>query len=146
MDNNFDILIVQTESSNGAPQSIPMNNQTTTSTQTAQQGTQQGTGSAEQPMETGMESWVMWVILLGMIAVFYLLIIRPQQKKQKELQKQIQALSKGDRILTTGGMYGTVVGMKDQIITVKVADNVRLEINKGFVSNVVQKASGSAEE
>ncbi len=78
--------------------------------------------------------------LLGMLAIFYFLLIRPQQKKQKTLQAMIAAVKKGDRVLTTGGIYGTVLGVKDHIIVLKIAENVKIEIVKHAVASIVEKA------
>jgi preprotein translocase subunit YajC len=79
--------------------------------------------------------------LLGMLAIFYFLLIRPQQKKQKQVQAMIAAIKKGDRVLTTGGIYGTVVGVKDNIIVLKIAEEVKIEIVKQAVASVVEKGS-----
>jgi len=79
--------------------------------------------------------------LLGMLAIFYFLLIRPQQKKQRQLQTMISAITKGDRVLTTGGIYGTVVGVKDNIIVLKIAEDVKIEIVKQAVASVVEKSS-----
>jgi len=77
--------------------------------------------------------------LLGMLAIFYFLLIRPQQKKQKTLQAMIAAIKKGDRVLTTGGIYGTVSGVKDHIIVLKIAENVKIEVVKHAVASIVEK-------
>jgi preprotein translocase subunit YajC len=77
--------------------------------------------------------------LLGMLAIFYFLLIRPQQKKQKQMQTMIEAIRKGDRVLTTGGIYGTVAGIKENMIILKIADDVKIEIVKQAVASVVEK-------
>jgi preprotein translocase subunit YajC len=77
--------------------------------------------------------------IIGMIVIFYLLLIRPQQKRQKELQRMIDSLRKGDRVMTSGGIYGTVVGMRDNIVVLRIAENVKIEIAKSAISNLVQK-------
>ena len=79
--------------------------------------------------------------LLGMLAIFYFLLIRPQQKKQKQLQAMISSVKKGDRVLTTGGIYGTVSGVKDTILVLKIAEDVKVEIVKHAVASVVEKSS-----
>jgi preprotein translocase subunit YajC len=78
--------------------------------------------------------------ILGMLAIFYFLLIRPQQKRQKETQKMIGALKNGDRVLTTSGIYATVTGVKDDTFILKIADNVKIEVIKSAVSGVVEKA------
>ena len=74
-----------------------------------------------------------FVFLLLIIVVFYLFMIRPQMKRQKDLKTYRQNLSKGDKIVTTGGVYGKVLDIKDQTITMEIADNVRIRIDKNAV-------------
>jgi len=84
------------------------------------------------------------LMLLQFVPIFliiYMLIIRPQQKRQKDLEKMIKALKKGDRVLTSGGIYGTVVGIEDAKTVVRVADDVKLEFAK---SAIVQVVNGDA--
>ena len=71
--------------------------------------------------------------LLLIIVVFYFFMIRPQVKKQKELKNYRSSLQKGDKIVTTGGIYGKITDIKDQTVTVEVADNVRIKIDKNAV-------------
>ncbi len=82
----------------------------------------------------------MLIPLILMFAVFYFLLIRPQQKKQKEHQRMVAELQKGDRVITSGGIHGVISSVKDDTITVKVADNVKLEISRGNVSGVDKKS------
>jgi len=72
-------------------------------------------------------------------AVMYLLIFRPQAKKQKEHRKMLDALEKGDHIVTAGGIYGTIAGMKknNTIVILKIADNVKIEIARSSVGQKV---------
>jgi preprotein translocase subunit YajC len=72
----------------------------------------------------------------AIIAIFYFLIIRPQNKKQKETRRMLDAVKKGDRIVTIGGLHGTIQSVKDQSIIVKVDDNVKLEFNRSAISSV----------
>lgn len=60
--------------------------------------------------------------------IFYFLLIRPQQKKARERQDMIQALKKGDRVITSGGLIGTITNMGEKIITIQVADGVRVKV------------------
>lgn len=80
---------------------------------------------------------LMLLQLLPIFLIVYLLLIRPQQKRQKETEKMIQALKKGDRVLTTGGIYGTVVGVDDAKAVLKVSDDVKLEFAKSAIVQVV---------
>ena len=79
------------------------------------------------------------VPFLLVIVIFYFLLIRPQQKRQKDHRKLVESLTKGDKVVTSGGIHGTVVGVKEDIVVVKVAENVKLEISKGSVAAVVQR-------
>ena len=71
-----------------------------------------------------------------MFVVLYFLILRPQIKKQKSQQKMISELKKGDKIVTSGGLHGIILNLKDEVITVKIADNVRVEMSRSAVSRV----------
>ena len=79
-----------------------------------------------------------------MFLVLYLLIIRPQQKKQKEQQTMIDELKKGDKVVTSGGVHGTITGIKEKegILMVTVAKDVQIEVSRGSISRVAEsKAS-----
>ena len=78
-------------------------------------------------------------MLLMLMAIFYLLVFRPQQKKQKDQKKMIASIQKGDRVVTAGGIHGLVAGVKENIVLVKVADNVKIEVTKGSIAAVVKK-------
>jgi preprotein translocase subunit YajC len=78
-------------------------------------------------------------VIIATFAIFYFILIRPQQKKQKNLQKMVEALKKGDRVMTNGGIFGTVAGLKDNIIILKIADDVKIEVLKTAVASVVNK-------
>lgn len=67
------------------------------------------------------------------IVVFYFFMIRPQMKRQKELRKFRESLKKGDKIVTTGGIYGTVAEVKDDSIIIEIADNVKVKMDKSAV-------------
>ncbi len=77
------------------------------------------------------------IMMLGIVAIFYFLLFRPQQKKQKALKLQIEGLSKGDRFVTAGGLYATVVSIKENIVTAKIATDVKVEVAKSSISAVV---------
>jgi preprotein translocase subunit YajC len=78
----------------------------------------------------------LWMIAL-IFVIFYFLLIRPQQKKQKEHQKMLEAIRKGDKVITSGGVYGTVVGVKDNVVVLKIAEDVKVEFAKSAISHVV---------
>ncbi|MBX7046708.1 MAG: preprotein translocase subunit YajC [Ignavibacteria bacterium] len=74
---------------------------------------------------------------LLIIVIFYFLIIRPQQKKQKERQTLLAGLKKGDKVVTNAGIHGTVEGLEDQTVLVKVADNVKLKMDRSAISTIM---------
>lgn len=77
--------------------------------------------------------------ILAMLAIFYFLLIRPQQQRQKQLDTMIKALKKGDRVLTTGGMYGTVVGIDEQKVTLRIGEDTKAEFARSAVTAVVNE-------
>ena len=78
-------------------------------------------------------------MMLIMFAVIYFLMIRPEQKKQKKRREMLSELKKGDRVVTAGGIHGTVGNVKDDSVMVKVADNVVMEFAKSSVTSVLNK-------
>lgn len=87
----------------------------------------------------GMMSQLQGLIpLVLMFAIFYFLLIRPQQKKAKEHRALLDALKKGDQVVTAGGMHGKVTSLDDQVVTLEIAPGVNVKINKGFISSIKQ--------
>jgi len=85
------------------------------------------------PTESPNPLMSMWPLLL-LIVVFYFFMIRPQQKRQKELRTYRESLQKGDKIVTTGGIYGKVHEVKDQNkIVLEISDNIRITVDKSAV-------------
>ncbi len=68
--------------------------------------------------------------------IFYFLLIRPQKKTQQEHAKMIEALAKNDEVMTSGGMYGTIVNIQDGIVTLRVDDNTRIKVQKSSISKL----------
>lgn len=81
-----------------------------------------------------------------MFVVLYFLILRPQIKKQKAQQKMIDELKKGDRIVTSGGIHGVITNLKDDVLTVKIAENVKVEMARTAVSRVRQSGEGESRQ
>jgi len=86
------------------------------------------------------------VPLLGLFVIMYIFIIRPQSKKQKETQKMINSLKKGDNVITIGGIHGTVSSVKDNTIIVKVDENTKIEFNITAIATVQKSEAELAEE
>jgi len=76
------------------------------------------------------------------IVVFYFFMIRPQKKKQQEKDKMIAAVAKGDKIVTVGGLHGTVQGTKEKSVVVKIADNVKVEVERSAIAAVLTSGDG----
>jgi len=91
-----------------------------------------------QPQGGGFQ---MFVPMILMFVLFYFIAIRPQRKKQQELAAQISALKGGDQIVTTGGLYGVVSSLQEKTITLKIADNVKIKLDKAAVAAVVKKST-----
>lgn len=79
-----------------------------------------------------------FIMMMGMIfVIFYFLLIRPEKKKRDEQEKKINSLKKGDKIITAGGIHGSIVGMKDDVAVIKIAENTKIEILKSAISTIV---------
>jgi preprotein translocase subunit YajC len=78
-----------------------------------------------------------------LIVMFYFLLIRPQQKRAKEHKALIDSLKSGDKILTSGGIYGVVTNVKDKVVTVRIAENVKIELDKASVASVIKDTNAS---
>lgn len=79
--------------------------------------------------------------LVALLAVFYFLILRPQQKRVKEQKAMIEALQKGDEVATVGGVLGKVVKVSEDNVAVEIADNVVVQVQKAAVQNVLPKGT-----
>jgi preprotein translocase subunit YajC len=80
-----------------------------------------------------------FIPILLIFVIFYFLLIRPQQKKQKQHQSMVAALRRGDRIVTNGGLYGMVVDVKEHVIVLKIAEDVKIELVKNAIAAVIEK-------
>ncbi len=88
----------------------------------------------------GGQSAIMNLVpLIFMFGIFYFLLIRPQQKKAKEHRALLDALKKGDTVVTAGGIYGKVTALDENVVTMEVATGVNIKIKKGHISEVVKK-------
>jgi len=83
--------------------------------------------------------------LIAIIAIFYFLILRPQSKKQKETQKMLSALKKGDRVVTIGGIHGVIQSVKESTVIIKVDENTKLEFNRSAISAVSSQGKDEKE-
>ena len=87
--------------------------------------------------ESGLFSTlIMFALIIG---IFYFLILRPQQKRQKERQKLLDAVKKGDKVITAGGLHGTVAGLDEKTLLIQVADNVKMKFDRSAVATIVRE-------
>jgi preprotein translocase subunit YajC len=92
-------------------------------------------GAGAQGAGGGFSSLIMMVAIF---AIFYFILIRPQQKKMKEHKKMVEELKKGDRVITSGGIYGTVENTTPETLTIKIAEGVKVKITRSSVGAVVK--------
>jgi preprotein translocase subunit YajC len=77
----------------------------------------------------------------AIFAIFYFLLIRPQQRQKSERQRMLAALKRGDRVVTTGGLHGTIIGLTEHTVSLRVADQVKLEFDRSAVGRVTPAAT-----
>lgn len=98
-----------------------------------------GSASVATPAAAQQPSFLATIVpFVLMFAVIYFLMIRPQQKKMKEQQSMLGALKNGDEVVTTSGLLGRVAGMTEKVVTLEIADNVKVKMLKSQVSQVVK--------
>jgi preprotein translocase subunit YajC len=78
--------------------------------------------------------------IIIIILIFYFIVYRPQSQERKKLREKIENLKKGDRVLTSGGIYGTVVSTKGKKIRLKISDSVNIDLSKAYVSMVLEQS------
>lgn len=99
--------------------------------------------AAAAPAGGGMSGIFM---IVALIAVFYFFMIRPQQKRQKEIKKFREGLSKGDNVITAGGIYGKIREVRDTTFIVEIADGVKITLDKGSVYPSAAEANQAVQE
>ena len=92
-------------------------------------------------MAQGQSAWGSFVPLLIMLGIFYFLLIAPMRKRQKQQDQMIKDLKPGDPVLTVGGIYGTIVGIKDDRLTLRIADQVKVNVAKSSISGLDTSAT-----
>ena len=80
-------------------------------------------------------------VMVAIFAIFYFLLIRPQQKKQKETKAMLANLAHGDTVVTAGGIHGKITAITDQVVTLEIADKVKIKVSRGHIIGVTQKAT-----
>ena len=92
-----------------------------------------GTGGAG---GQGGSGWQAFIPIILMFAIFYFLLIRPQQKKAKDHRTLLATIKKGDKVVSSGGLHGVVTGITDDIVTMEIAPKVRVKISRGSIAGI----------
>jgi preprotein translocase subunit YajC len=96
------------------------------------------------PQNGGGGSMFSTLIMFGLIIlIFYFMILRPQQKRAKERDKMLSEIQKGDKIITAGGVHGTVAGIEDKTYLIQIAENVKVKYEKSAISTVIRGSGDS---
>ena len=91
----------------------------------------------QQAPQASQSSWLFQLLPFAFIfVIFYFLLIRPQQKRQKEHQQLLSNLKTGDKVITTSGIHGLIANVKDTTFLIKIADNVKIEVDKNAIASV----------
>ena len=96
-----------------------------------------GAGGAGSGGSGGLGAFLPLIIIF---AIFYFLLIRPQQKKAKQHKQLLSELRKGDKVISSGGLHGVITGMSDEVLTVEISPKVRVKISRGSISGVIRRA------
>jgi preprotein translocase subunit YajC len=102
-----------------------------------------GGGQGGQPQST-QQSLLTFLPIVAIVAIFYFLIIRPQNKKQKETQRMLSNLKKGDRIVTIGGIHGVIQSVRETSVILRVDENCKLEFTRSAIASV--ESQGKSED
>jgi preprotein translocase subunit YajC len=94
----------------------------------------------------GPPAWATWVPIVGMVAIFWFLIIRPQMKQQKEHRDKIAALKKGDQVITAGGLLGKVIKVDDTYAEIELAQGVRVKAVKHTIGDIIPPGGKAAND
>ncbi len=97
----------------------------------------------QNPTDSLISTLIMFALIIG---IFYFMILRPQQKRQKERQKMLDQVKKGDKVVTAGGLHGTVAGIDEKTILLQVADNVKMKFDRSAVSVVLREGETTGEK
>jgi preprotein translocase subunit YajC len=92
----------------------------------------------------GGGGFISTIIMFGAIfLIFYFMIIRPQQRRAKEREKLLSNLQKGDKVVTSGGLHGTIAGIDEKTVLLQVSDNVKMKFERTAIANIISKETAS---
>ncbi|MGA3169793.1 MAG: preprotein translocase subunit YajC [Chthoniobacteraceae bacterium] len=97
----------------------------------------QAAGASGAPAQRFDPTMMIWMLCVGVI--FYVLAIRPQSQRQKQLDTMIKGVKTGDKVITSSGIHGMVSNVKETTVIVKIADNVKIELEKSSIGSVVKR-------
>ncbi|MEA3490173.1 MAG: preprotein translocase subunit YajC [Candidatus Omnitrophota bacterium] len=100
----------------------------------------QSTSAGGSPVQQSPLMGLLPIVLI--FVIFYFLLIRPQKKQQREHAKMIDELKKNDEVVTSGGIYGTIVNMQNDVITLRIDDNTRIKVQKSAISKLKKPKTG----
>jgi preprotein translocase subunit YajC len=100
----------------------------------AQAASQAVTGTGASSSGTSMTTF--FIQIIAIMALFYFLMIHPQKKEKKKREDLLNSIQRGDKVLTRGGLYGTVADIKENILVIKISENTKIEIERSYVENV----------
>ena len=91
-------------------------------------------------------AWIQWAPIVGMIAIFWFLIIRPQMRRQKEHQQKVAGLKKGDQVVTAGGLVGKVAKVDEHYVEIDLAQGVRVKAVKNTIGDIIPPGGAAAND
>ncbi|HKB07751.1 MAG TPA: preprotein translocase subunit YajC [Candidatus Polarisedimenticolia bacterium] len=94
----------------------------------------------------GQAPWMQFVPVVVIFAIFYFLLIRPARNKQKQVQQMLDSLKNGDKVVTSGGLMGTVVGMDKGIVQLRIADKVKVDVTKSSIIGLQDQETSARTE
>lgn len=100
-----------------------------------------GAATAEAP-----PGWITWLPIIGMVVIFWFLLIRPQMKRQKEHQQKVEGLKKGDQVVTQGGLVGKIAKVEDDFVHIDLAKDVRVKAVKHTIGDVIPPGGSAAND
>lgn len=106
-------------------------------------GGDQGQGQGTPPSPCGGNMMVPMLLILG---IFWIVMIGPERKKRKAREAMLGSMQKGDKVMTSGGMFGSIAQVQDDVVTVQVADNVRIKFTRAAIQAVLEKKDGTQVE
>ncbi|NIO07762.1 MAG: preprotein translocase subunit YajC [Deltaproteobacteria bacterium] len=98
------------------------------------------------PGPSGPSTLISLFPLILIFVIFYFLLIRPQQKRSKEHRNMLEQLKKNDEVLTSGGIFGKIISLSDNVITLEVAPNMRIRVNRPQISQVIKPEKSGGKE